>query len=239
MISVFIVDDEPLAAGLVDELLSKHSDFQVDGVFHDGFSALKAIQKNMPDLLFLDVQMPKISGLELLELLDEIPPVIFTTAFDQYAVKAFEAHAVDYLLKPFNQQRFDEALYRFKKRTIDATEIKNVVHDQPLSRVVLKDSGSIKIIALKNLAYLKADDDYVELFSEGKKYLKKTTLKHYESSLPSDQFVRIHRSYMVNVQYITAIEPYEKTTHLVVLTTGEHLPVSRSGYQRLKDVLRV
>lgn len=239
MIRAFIVDDEPLATSLVEELLSKHEDVQVDGIYHDGFSALKAIQNQPPDLLFLDVQMPKISGLELLELLDEIPPVIFTTAFDQYAVQAFETHAIDYLLKPFNQQRFDEALNRFKKRNSVPTNLNAVVHNQPITRIVLKDSGSIKIIALKKLAYLKADDDYVELHSEGKKYIKKTTLKQYESSLPKEQFVRIHRSYMVNVQYITAIEPYEKTTHLVILTTGEQLPVSRSGYQRLKEALKV
>ena len=239
MIRAFIVDDEPLATGLVEELLSTHEDVQVDGIYHDGFTALKAIQNQPPDLLFLDVQMPKISGLELLELLDEIPPVIFTTAFDHYAVQAFETHAIDYLLKPFNQQRFDEALNRFKKRNSVPSHLNAMVHNQPITRIVLKDSGSIKIIALKKLAYLKADDDYVELHSEGKKYLKKTTLKQYESSLPKEQFVRIHRSYMVNVQYITAIEPYEKTTHLVILTTGEQLPVSRSGYQRLKEVLQV
>lgn len=239
MIRVFIVDDEPLATGLVEELLAKHQNFEVSGVFHDGFTALKAIQETPPDLIFLDVQMPKISGLELLELLENVPPIIFTTAFDQYAVSAFEAHAIDYLLKPFHQERFDAALNRYRERNAVAADMQAMLKSQPLNRIVLKDGGSIKIIGLKKLAFLKADDDYVEFHSEGKKYLKKTTLKQYEATLPSDQFVRIHRSYMVNVQYITAIEPYEKTTHLVVLTTSEQLPVSRSGYQRLKDVLRV
>ncbi len=239
MTRAFIIDDEPLATTYVQEMLQNHPEINVEGIYHDGFSALKAIQENPPDLLFLDVQMPKISGLELLQLLDSVPAVIFTTAFDKYAVQAFEAHAVDYLLKPFSQERFDAAIERFNGRNSPSTHVESLLKNQELTRIVLKDGGSIKIIALKNLAFLKADDDYVELHSEGKKYLKKDTLKNYETALPPAQFVRIHRSYMVNVQYITAIEPYEKTTHKVVLTTGDQLPVSRSGYQRLKETLRV
>lgn len=240
MIKAIIIDDEPLAISLVEEYLKKHPEIQVLGRFNDGFQGFKAINELNPDLVFLDVQMPKISGIEMLELLDELPSVIFTTAFEEYAIKAFEANAIDYLLKPFSQERFDSAIQRFKVRPENqSAEVAKLMHAQPTNRIVLKDNGRIRILALKDVDYLEADDDYVKIVCGKDSYLKKTTLKNYEQQLPSNVFVRIHRSSMVNISQITRIEPYEKTSHIAILKSGVRLPVSKSGYATLKNVLGI
>jgi two-component system LytT family response regulator len=240
MIRALLIDDEPLACAVVEEYLSEHSEFEIVGKCHDGFQGAKLIQDLKPDLVFLDVQMPKITGIEMLELLDEIPPVIFTTAFEEYAINAFEANAVDYLLKPFSQDRFDAALLRFKATNQhNKTQVEKLVGSQDVNRIVLKDNGRIRIIPLDEVLVLEADDDYVKIKTNEHTFIKKITLKHYEDHLPESRFVRIHRSFMVNVAEVTRIEPYEKTSHLAITKTGLKLPVSKTGYQKLKTVLGI
>ena len=239
MIKAFIVDDEPLAREVVKRHLQKYTDIVLVGEASDGFEALKLIPEAKPDLLFLDIQMPKISGFELLELLSETPSVIFTTAFDEFALKAFEVNALDYLLKPFSEERFDSAIS--KKRNAELTgELKKdiplqIIHEQ--NRIVVKDGTEIKIIPINEVDYIEAYDDYVKIY-QGKKYiLKKQTMNHFEQVLPKDQFIRIHRSYILNVNQLTKIESYEKNSYVAILKSGTSIPISRSSYGELKSRL--
>lgn len=244
MIKTIIIDDEPLATQLVAEYLSKFTDFEVVAICHDGFEGMKAIKNHQPNLIFLDVQMPKISGFEMLELLEEIPSVIFTTAFDEYAMQAFEVHAVDYLLKPFSQDRFDKAIEKFKQ-TGKAQNVQALLDSESsdakeiLSRIVLKDRNDIKIIPTADIQYLEANDDYVNIHTEEGKFLKNKTLSYFEQHLDSEVFVRVHRSYLVKIAEITKIEAYKKDSHLVILKSGEQIPVSKTGYPKLKSVLGI
>lgn len=238
-----LIDDEPLARLIVKEYLQPHSDIEIIAECNDGFEGVKAINQHRPDLVFLDIQMPKINGFEMLELLEQPPAVIFTTAFDEYAIKAFETHAVDYLLKPFSQERFDKALEKFKSGTGQQKEATvQLLHDSPRlssqsERIVVKNGGKIKIIPLPSIQYLEAADDYVKIVTAEGGFLKAKTMSFYEKNLPADSFVRIHRSYLVNVQEITRIDPYEKESHLAILKSGARLPVSKSGYAKLKTIL--
>lgn len=238
MIRTIIIDDEPLAAGIVREFLAEFPQFEIVDQCEDGFQAMKSIQKHQPDLLFLDVQMPKITGFELLELLDEPPAVIFTTAFDQYALKAFDAQAVDYLLKPFSQDRFRQAIERFlstQEKEIDSSGIQDMAEKS--NRLVVRVKNEIKIIPVAEVMYFEAQDDYIAIHTDSGQFLKKMTMKSLEESLSPDQFARIHRSYMLNLNQITRIEPYERDSYLVFLKNGEKLPVSKTGYARLRQVL--
>lgn len=240
MIKTIIIDDEPLACQVIREFLDEHPSFEVVSICHDGFEGVKAITGHKPDLIFLDVQMPKINGFEMLELLDELPAVIFTTAFEEFAIQAFEANAVDYLLKPFSRERFDKAIAKYLEQPLKSTpEISKLTGNQSLNRIVIRDGGRIRILALRDISVLEADDDYVKIRVADGAFLKKVTLKHYEDQLPPDQFVRIHRSFIVNVGHITRIDPYEKSSHMAILKDGTRLPVSKAGYQRLKEVLGV
>ena len=241
---VIIIDDEPLARSIVKEFLQKHPDLQLMQECGDGFEGLKAIQQHQPDLIFLDIQMPKINGFEMLELLEQTPAVIFTTAFDEYAIKAFEAHAIDYLLKPFNQERFDKALAKWgeQKKVNNEKATQELLETASLSpaqsqRIVIKDGSKIKIIPVHDVQYLEAADDYVKIHTKDGYFLKNKTMNHFEQVLDGQQFVRSHRSYIVNVQQITRIDPYEKDSHVAVLRSGVKVPVSRSGYGKLKEVL--
>jgi two-component system LytT family response regulator len=242
MIKVLIIDDEPLATELVKEYLADFPQFEIQKVCHDGFEGLKAIQEHKPDLIFLDIQMPKLTGFELLELLDHPPAVIFTTAFDAFALKAFDAHAVDYLLKPFSKTRFAKALEKFlqlgnNSESINAFKNEAGVNQESASRVVLKVKNEIKIIPVQDIKYLEANDDYVNIYTKEGKFLKNKTLSFYEKTLEPSQFVRVHRSYLVNISEITKIEPYEKEGYLLKLKSGEGIPVSKSGLPKLKAVL--
>ena len=244
MIKVIIIDDEPLARSLVREYLQNYPDIEIVAECGDGFDGVKAISTHKPDLIFLDIQMPKINGFEMLELLDDKPSVIFTTAFDEYAIKAFESHAVDYLLKPFNQDRFDKSIAKWAEQkttsTLKATQ--DLLESASLSpsqsqRIVVKNGSKIKIIPAHDVLYLEAADDYVKIHTPEGYFLKNKTMAHFEQSLDPQQFVRSHRSYIVNVQQITRIDPYEKDNHVAVLRSGAKVPVSRSGYGKLKEVL--
>lgn len=242
MFKVLIVDDEPLATEIVKEYLADYPQFEIIKVCHDGFEGLKALQTSKPDLMFLDVQMPKLNGFELLELVEDSPAVIFTTAFDQYALKAFDTHAVDYLLKPFSKARFAKSIEKFLQleQTValkEMLESEERTHQEAAQRVVLKVKNEIKIIPVPEIKYLEANDDYVNIFTKEGKFLKNKTLSYFEKSLPPDSFVRVHRSYMVNIAEITKIEPYEKEGYLLKLRGGETVPVSKTGYPKLKSVL--
>lgn len=241
---VIIIDDEPLARGIVKEYLHDVKDVELVAECNDGFDGLKAIQQYKPDLIFLDIQMPKINGFEMLELIDEPPAVIFTTAFDEYAIKAFELNAVDYLLKPFSKERFEKAIQKYLQQQNNTSSVEKVLEtaaESPLqqNRIVVKDGSKIKIIPVQQVHYLEAADDYVKIVSNDGNFLKKRTMYFFENSLAQFQFVRVHRSYIVNTQLITRIEPYEKDSYQLLLTTGEKIPVSKSGYSKLKEVLGI
>lgn len=238
-----IIDDEPLARIMVKEYLLPYTGIEVIEECNDGFEGVKAIQQYQPDLIFLDIQMPKINGFEMLELIDNPPQVIFTTAFEEYAIKAFETHAVDYLLKPFSKERFDKAIQKViqsNAATPTQAVLETASHSPVQSnRIVVKDGGKIKIIPIVQVQYLEAADDYVKIHTTGGTFLKKKTMSHFEEVLPQEQFIRIHRSYIISAQLITRIDPYEKDCHQVLLSIGIRLPVSKAGYARLKDVLGI
>lgn len=248
MIRALLIDDEPLARMVVREYLMGFPQIEVLQECGDGFEGLKAIQQHQPDLIFLDVQMPKINGFEMLELVDEQPAVIFTTAFDEYAIKAFEAHATDYLLKPFSKERFNKAIEKFLAQA-PATAATPKQQDNLLEtasaspaqheRIVVKTGTKVKIIPVADVQYLQADDDYVSVFTQEGSYLKNKTMSFFEQTLDSRQFVRVHRSYIVSVQEITRIDPYEKDSHLAILKSGAKVPVSKTGYVKLKQVLGI
>lgn len=247
MIKVVIIDDEPLARSIVVEYLQSYEQIQVMQECNDGFEGLKAIQQHQPDLIFLDIQMPKINGFEMLELIDQPPSVIFTTAFDEFAMKAFDASAVDYLLKPFGKDRFDKALQKWLQQTKSdipqraVEQLLNNSQKQPedQQRVVVKNGSNIRIIPVTDIYYFEAYDDYVKIFTKDGYTLKKKTMSHFEQVLDPSQFVRVHRSFIVQIPQITRIEPYEKDGHIALLKNGAKIPLSRSGYSRLKEVLGV
>lgn len=243
---VIIIDDEPLARSIVKEYLQKHPQLEVVQECNDGFEGLKAIQQQQPDLVFLDIQMPKINGFEMLELIEQPPAVIFATAFDEFAIKAFEAHAVDYLLKPFNQERFDKAIAKWNEKTQSSAEkqtqdLLETASQSPTqnNRIVVKNGSKIKIIPVHEVQYLEAADDYVKVHTGEGYFLKNKTMNHFEQVLDSQQFVRSHRSYIVNVQQITRIDPYEKDGHIAILKCGAKVNVSKTGYVKLKEVLGI
>ena len=242
---VIIIDDEPLARSIVIEYIQHIPDLVVSQVCSNGFEGLKAIQQYKPDLIILDIQMPKINGFEMLELIENRPAVIFATAFDEYAIKAFEAHAIDYLLKPFNQDRFEKAIKKWreqKNNSVAEKQTKQLLDDVSLTapqneRIVIKDGSKIKIIPIQDVHYLEAADDFVKVFTKEGYFLKNKTMSHFEQVLDPSQFVRSHRSYIVNLQQITRIDPYEKDNHVAILRSGAKVPVSRTGYPKLKSIL--
>jgi two-component system LytT family response regulator len=243
VIRAVIVDDEELARQVVHEMLLPHPEVEVVAECANGFDAVKAVAELSPDLLFLDVQMPKLDGFEVLELIGPDIAVVFLTAYDQYALRAFEVHAVDYLLKPFDATRFDAALERVKERLgtkmPPPSDLAAAARapSQFLERIVVRDGPKVDIIPCERLDYAEAQDDYVLLRSQGKNYLKQETISNLETSLDPAKFVRIHRSYIVNLERIAKIEPYTKDSRVAVLGDGTKLPVSRSGYARLKELL--
>jgi two-component system LytT family response regulator len=243
MIKALLIDDEPLARLMVREYLATYPDIAIVQECNDGFEGVKAIASHKPDLIFLDIQMPKITGFEMLELIEQPPAVIFTTAFDEFAMKAFEAHAVDYLLKPFSKDRFDKAIQKWRSAstTTEATRALLENHSQPeeSNRVVVKKGSNIVIVPTHTIHYLEAFDDYVKIHTKDGFYLKKKTMAHFERVLNASQFVRVHRSYLLNLNELTRIEPLEKDTHIALLKNGERIPLSASGYARLKEVLGI
>jgi len=247
MIRAIIIDDESLARELLKDYILEKGGIEIIAECSDGFSGLKAIQEFKPQLLFLDIQMPKLTGFELIELLDIKPEIIFCTAFDQFAIKAFELNAVDYLLKPFSVERFNEAVDKAIKRIernglepdskIEKLKSHLDESDGEITRIVTKTRNTIVVLPVKQINYIEAQDDYVMIYVNGAHYLKQKTLSYYETHLDSKEFLRVHRSYIIRLDQISRIEPYEKSSFVVILKSGEKVPVSRSGYSRLKEVL--
>lgn len=243
--TALIVDDEDLARAVVREHLAGHPEIQVVGECANGFDAVKLASECRPDLLFLDIQMPKLDGFEVLELLDPAPTVIFVTAYDQHALKAFEVHAVDYLLKPFSADRFEEALQRAKARTGEGQPLQvspadlstTAKSDWPLDRIVVKDGTKVTLIPLAKLDYIQAQDDYVLLKTPEKGHLKQQTLASLESRLDPKRFLRIHRSFIIQMDRLARLEQSDTESWIAVLADGTRLPVSKSGYARLKEIL--
>lgn len=240
---VIIIDDEPLARSLVKEYLMGFPELELVQECGDGFEGLKAINQQKPDLVFLDIQMPKINGFELLELMENPPAIIFTTAFEAYAIKAFEAHAIDYLLKPFSRDRFNKAVQKWMQQKNNVLQNTEPLLDTiaantgQQNRIVLKENGKIKIIPTQQVLFLEAADDYVKIHTQEAVFLKNKTMQWFETHLGEQDFVRIHRSYLVKVQLITRLEPYEKDSQLAILSTGQKLPISKAGYAKLKALL--
>ncbi|RWU09988.1 LytR/AlgR family response regulator transcription factor [Pedobacter chitinilyticus] len=244
MIRTILIDDEALARDIVKHYLKAFPDVEIVAECSDGFEGLKAITQLQPDLIFLDIQMPKISGFEMLELVENRPAVIFTTAFDEYAIKAFEVNAVDYLLKPIEQGRFEQAMQKLPAKLAKGDHSQELLEMASLSpaqnnRVVVKNAGVIKIIPVEAIHYLEADDDYVKLSTTEGNFQKNKTMSFFEQTLDASQFIRIHRSYIINLAQVTKIELKEKENYVVLLKSGIWLPVSKTGYVKLKAALGI
>jgi len=243
MTTVIIIDDEAPARDLIRYYLQSYSGIEIIGEADNGFTAMKFIREHNPQLIFLDVQMPKLTGFEMLELMDDPPAIIFSTAFDQFAIRAFELNAVDYLLKPYSKERFDAAMQKALSKIQSGIPVlpelqtfrNSVAPPQgTLTRIAVKDRQQIHVIPVNDIDYLEADGDYVKLHTAKKAYLKEKTMKYFEENLPSQQFIRIHRSYIVNVNEVAKIELYEKESYRVHLKNGEFLKASSNGYKALK-----
>src|SRR5512135_1302250 len=243
-VTAVIVDDEELARAILREYLAAHREIEVVAECSNGFEAVKAVSELAPDLMFLDIQMPKLNGFEVLELIGPGPAVIFVTAYDQYALRAFEVHAVDYLLKPFTPERLSEALERARQRMErnEASPVPALVKQarasgKPVERVLVKDGSRVYVIPVEKVDYIEAQDDYVGIKAGGKEYLKQDTMAELESLLPPERFIRIHRSYILNIDRLMRLEPYAKDSRVAILADGTQLPVSRAGYSKLKPLL--
>jgi two-component system LytT family response regulator len=241
---VVIVDDEPLARAVIREYLGAHPGVAVVAECGNGFEAVKAVTDLTPDLMFLDVQMPKLDGFEVLELLGRTVPVVFTTAYDQYALRAFDVHAVDYLLKPFDAGRFAEALSRARGRILaqEAAPVDDLIaaarpRQGLLERVLIRDGAQVHVLPVDRIDYVEAQDDYVCFKADGREYLKDQTMGAVEAALDPARFVRIHRSYLLNIDRIARVELYAKDSRVAILRDGRRLPVSRAGYARLAKLL--
>jgi two-component system LytT family response regulator len=239
-----IVDDEDLARAVLRECLAAHDEVEIVADCANGFEAVRAVADLRPDLVFLDIQMPKLDGFEVLELIGRDVAVVFVTAYDQYALRAFEVHAVDYLLKPFSAARLAEALEHARRRLAERAVLPIVQlvaaarpQGVPAERIVVRDGARVHVIPVERLDYVEAQDDYVCLHTEGKRLLKEQTMAEIEAVLDPARFVRIHRSYILNIERLTRVEPYGKDSRVAILADGTRLPVSRSGYARLNDLL--
>lgn len=245
MIKAVLIDDEPLSREILKSYLARFSQIGIVGECNDGFEGVKAIQQHQPDLIFLDIQMPKINGFEMLELVSPMPSVIFITAFDEFALKAFEANAIDYLLKPVSEDRFVKAVQKFLDKAKPSTAATTTLLDtmgqstSQNNRIVVKTGSKVKIIPVHDIHYLEAEDDFVKLVTAEGSFLKNKTMSFYEQTLDPQQFVRVHRSYILHISQITKIEPYQKETHLAVLRNGQQIPISKTGYSKLKVILGI
>lgn len=247
---VIIVDDEPLARAVLREHLGLHPDVEIVGECANGFEAVKAIAELAPDLVFLDIQMPKLDGFEVVELAGAKTHYVFVTAYDQFALRAFDVHALDYLLKPFTRERLAQALAHARARlaapaaAMQGEEaMRALVSDaqarrQPIERVLIRDGARVQVIPVARIDYIEAQDDYVAICSEGRQWLKNQRMAELESQLDPQAFLRVHRSYIVNLGTIARIEPTGKDGHCAVLKSGTRIPISRSGYQKVRDLMR-
>lgn len=246
-LQTLLIEDEELARNLLRSYLKDHPDVEIIGECENGFDGIKSINDKRPDLVFLDIQMPKITGFEMIELLDYKPQIIFTTAYDQFALKAFELNAVDYLLKPFSKERLLAAVEKVKQRIQNADEpderLEELSNFRPgegyIDRVVVKDRHKIHIITVDQIRYIESLDDYVMIYTHDGRHMKQKTMKYFETNLDPNNFIRIHRSYIVQVDNIAEIQQYEKESYIVILKDKDKtkLKVSKSGYKKIKEVL--
>ena len=240
-----IIEDEEPARDLLRKYLEPFNDIEIIGEYVDGFEGAKAINLLKPDIVFLDIQLPRLTGIEVLELLDHSPMIVFTTAYDEFAINAFEKNAIDYLMKPFSRERFAKAIERVKSRIPskqpDELNIQqlaeNLATDSFISRIVVKTPKSMVVIPVDDILYLEAQDDYVMIHTSESRHMKKQTMKYFEERLNTEQFVRIHRSFIANISYINKLEPYAKDSYIAVLKNGVKLTVSNTGYKSLKELL--
>ena len=240
MIRAILVDDEPLAREVLREYLAADEEIEVVAECANGFEAVRAVTQHDPDVLFLDIQMPKLDGFEVLELLDRAPAVVFVTAHDEYALRAFEVNAVDYLLKPFSEERFRAVLAKIKQRGPRAAPatLATSLRPKPLQRIVVRgEDGNIQVISAARVDYVEADDDAIVIAAGGAKIRKQQSIGELAGELDPDRFVRIHRSYLLNIERIEKIELYAKDSRVAILRDGTKLPVSRAGYARLRELL--
>ncbi len=245
MIKAIIIDDEQPARDLIRYFLKDFTQIEIVDECNNGFEGYKSIESHKPDLIFLDIRMPKITGFELLEMIENPPRTIFSTAYDEYAIKAFEQNAVDYLMKPYSKERFDVAVEKALK-SLESEEEKpdisqltqGVNEDSGIEKIVVKNGNRIQIIQLPDILYFEGQDDYVAIHTSEGKFLKQLRLKHLEESLPGD-FLRVHRSFIIRIDRLKKIEAYTKDSHLATLDDSSQVPVSRSGYARLKEVLNI
>lgn len=245
---VIIIDDEKPARDIIRTFLKEFDDLELILECSDGFAGLKALQELKPDLAFLDVQMPKLTGFEVLELLENPPVIIFSTAYDQYAIKAFEMNATDYILKPYSRERFTQAvgkaLEKLKSGISVQPEVQKIIQtadekEELLQRIAVKNRHKVHVIGVGEILYLEAEGDYVMIHTRDGNYLKEKTMKYFESHLDPEKFIRIHRSFIVNAEAIERIELYDKESYSVQLKNGASLRASTSGYKLLKQVLHM
>jgi two-component system LytT family response regulator len=239
-----VVDDEAPARAVVREYLEADTGVEIVAECANGFEAVKAITELHPDLVFLDVQMPKLDGFEVLDLVGAGPAVVFVTAYDEYALRAFDVHAVDYLLKPFGPERLATALERVRSRLagrqpapVEALVAAVRHREVPALRILVRDGPKVHVIPVEALDYIEAQDDYVCLHTGGRRLLKEQTMAEVESVLDPARFVRIHRSVILNIERLARVEPYAKDSRVAILRDGTKLPVSRAGYARLNELL--
>lgn len=243
---VVIVDDEPLAREIIFNFLHEREDIEIAAQCENGFDCVKTLQNIHVDILFLDVQMPKINGFELIEILPYKPEIIFCTAFDEFAIKAFEVNAIDYLMKPFSKERINKSL----DKAINHLQL-NIKNDQNLDnlqkthesaqeiidRIIVRKSGKIIVIATSQISHIEAQDDYVMIYSDGNRFLQEKTMKYYETHLNEKVFLRLHRSYIANINFINSIEPYTKDSYIAIMKNGDKIKVSQQGYKRFREIL--
>lgn len=246
MIRCILIEDEAPAREIIKSYLKSYDDFELVAECSNGYEGMKEINRLKPDFIFLDIQMPKLTGFEMLELLDVPPMVLFTTAFDQYAIKAFECNATDYLLKPFTKKRFEESLQKVRSQINNTSDeliqLKQLVESYrkeqgDMDRVVVKSGNSIKILGLDDIICIEAADDYVLIHTEKEQYIKQSTMKQFENHLPANQFQRIHRSFIINLSHLVSMDAYTKETHIISMSNGMNVKSSRSGSQQLRKVL--
>ncbi|MGZ8792779.1 MAG: LytR/AlgR family response regulator transcription factor [Thermoanaerobaculia bacterium] len=241
MIRVLIVDDEAPARALLREMLAAEPEVEILGEAATGLEAVKAAAELKPEAVFLDIEMPKLDGFEVLELLDRKPYVVFVTAYDEYAIRAFQVHAIDYLLKPFTPARFAEVVAHAEEMVRRGTPANTAGAAasvrRPLQRMAFRDGSTIDVVPVQRIDYIEAQDDYVHVYARGQKHPKQQTLGELEVLLDPSRFIRVHRSYIVNVESLARVEPYAKDSRVALLKDGTRVPVSRAGYERLKGML--
>ena len=240
-IKVVIVDDEPLAREVIKGYLGYRDDIEIVAECENGFDCIKLLANEDVDILFLDIQMPKIDGFEMLEVIERHPEIIFSTAFDQYAIKAFEKNAIDYILKPFSKERFDTALDKAIARIQQNEPIPVNMHQiereqKIIERIIVRNGSKIILIPVDDIFYFEANDDYVLIHTRTGRYIKDQTMKYFENNLPNRQFIRVHRGFIANINAIKSIEAYSKDSYMALMENNEKIKISPDGYRKIKEL---